>query len=93
MPSARGNWCEVGAATRVAKYREWIADSIEYLEGKPLEAENEDERKERDEASSISTGYRKTASDAKYGLRFEIKNFYVKDFPQMQIDFAGYLQN
>ena len=39
MPSARGNWCEVGAATRVAKYREWIADSIEYLEGKPLEAE------------------------------------------------------
>ena len=52
MPSARGNWCEVGAATRVAKYREWIADSIEYLEGKPLEAE--DERMERDEASQIS---------------------------------------
>ena len=52
MPSARGNWCEVGAATRVAKYREWIADSIEYLEGKPLEAE--DERMERDEASTIS---------------------------------------
>ena len=54
MPSARGNWCEVGAATRVAKYREWIADSIEYLEGKPLEAEAEDERMERDEASTIS---------------------------------------
>ena len=54
MPSARGNWCEVGAATRVAKYREWIADSIEYLEGKPLEAEAEDERMERDEASIIS---------------------------------------
>ena len=54
MPSARSNWCEVGAATRVAKYREWIADSIEYLEGKPLEAEAEDERMERDEASSRS---------------------------------------
>ena len=53
MPSARGNWCEVGAATRVAKYREWIADSIEYLEGKPLEAEAEDERMERDEESPI----------------------------------------
>ena len=52
MPSARGNWCEVGAATRVAKYREWIADSIEYLEGKPLEAEAE--RMEREEASTIS---------------------------------------
>ena len=22
MPSDRGNWCEVGAATRVAKYRD-----------------------------------------------------------------------
>jgi hypothetical protein len=26
----------VGAETRVAKYRDWIADSVEYLEGKPL---------------------------------------------------------
>ena len=74
MPSARGNWCEVGAATRVAKYREWIADSIEYLEGKPLEAEAEDERMERDEASQISTCCCKWASDAKHGLRFEIKD-------------------
>ena len=52
MPSARANWCEVGAATRVAKYREWIAGSVEYLEGRPLEEdETEDERMERDEAS------------------------------------------
>lgn len=50
MPSARGNWCEVGAATRVAKYREWIAGSIEYLEGKPLEVEDERSERVEDEA-------------------------------------------
>ena len=55
MPSARANWCEVGAATRVAKYREWIAGSVEYLEGRPLEEdETEDERMERDEASYVN---------------------------------------
>ncbi len=50
MPTALSHWCAIGAETRVARYRDWIADSVEYLEGEPLD--REEKVQEQDEGGT-----------------------------------------
>jgi len=37
LSTSATNWCSVGAYTRLAKYSDWIAKTIEYLEGVPTQ--------------------------------------------------------
>ena len=65
IPTNNTNWCQVGAMTRIARYRTWIKNTVEYLDPKGKQSrepfakvdskvEEEEEDKDEDEERPCS---------------------------------------